>query len=93
MTCWRTPRRLRGENGARVTPRFPIKDDERGMGARGDSGSLRHDGRHSDCNLDAPKGAAGERSRSRGSNAGCASQGVRLVSFRSVLEPARRCPR
>jgi len=30
MTCWRTPRRLRGENGVRVTPRFPNKGSWRG---------------------------------------------------------------
>jgi len=93
MTCWRRPRRPRGENGAHVTPRYPNKDGERGRGARGDPGSAWHDGRHPDCGPDVPKGAAGRRSRSRGSNAGCTSQGVRFASFRSVLEPARRCPR
>jgi len=62
------------------------------LGARGDPGSSRHDGRHSDCGSGVPQGATGRQSRSRGSNTGCASQGARFVSFRSVLEPARRCP-
>jgi hypothetical protein len=61
--------------------------------ARGDPGSSRHDGRHSDCGSGVPQGTTGRQSWSRGSNTGCASQGVRFVSFRSVLEPARRCPR
>jgi len=30
MTCWRTPRRLRGENGAHVHVRFPNKGSEHG---------------------------------------------------------------
>jgi len=36
MTCWRTPRRLRGENGARVTQRFPNK----GASVAGSQGRL-----------------------------------------------------
>jgi len=80
MTCWRTPRRLRGENGARVTSAFQTRG-QAWLGARGDSGSSRHDGRHSDRGSDVPQGAAERRSRSRGLNVGCTPQGVRFVEL------------
>jgi len=83
MTCWRTPRRLRGENGARVTVALPNPVSVL-IRKPGKPGPSRHDGRHPDRSSIASERGGGARSRSRGLNASGRSQGMRFASFRSV---------